>query len=186
MSETSVHDVRGITLVTGILGSQKKANETATTARNVIKGRFKKSNRTIIIAVLILLLLNVWRNKAEEIGSTPDEVSSASPQSNAVGSQKPEWYGKEMSLTLSQDEWSDPIRITGEKSIRWWGKNPDGNAFATEVRGINDSTWYEWDEFLVLKVDGKLPYQNAGWIRFKANEPNAVVTYMFGFPDEFS
>ena len=95
----------------------------------------------------------------------------------------PSWVGVVQTLNLTMGEWTAPIRLQIDRSVCWWGKNPDGKAFRTEVRGINDPTWYEASEFRRLQKEGRISY-NFGWIRFKGLEPEAVAMYEYRQPGQ--
>ncbi len=78
---------------------------------------------------------------------------------------------------LATREWSKEIRVEGDECFRLSTENPSAKDLVVEVRGVGHPTWYEWEQFKVLKREEKLPYKNPGWIRFKANGPDVEVTY---------
>ncbi len=161
--------------------------EESSSARNALKPQIKKLKSLLIILSVILILLNSWRSWRTEHPDTLDELASKQSQSApSMESKTPAWFSKEEVVILSKDEVSKPIRVTGDRCIRAWGDNPDGNAFKTEVRGVNDSEWLEWGEFTKRKAEGTLSFKDFGWIRFTGNESNAKVTYGFWLPNQCS
>lgn len=97
----------------------------------------------------------------------------------------PSWVGTQKTLVLTSNEWSI-IRVTGDRCIKWWRTDPDGEPYLTEVRGIEtDAKWYSWNEWVSLRNNGEITY-NFGWVRHKALNATAKVTQEFGLPGECS
>lgn len=135
----------------------------------------------VIIYAVGVICTAFWQTFPKEWKSvmTPAIPVAAVPRVAAA----PGWVGVEHKLRLNMDKVSETVRITGDRCIRWWGESLDRSTFQAELRGINDYTWYTWDEFKKLKAAGKVTYA-AGWVRFKALEPGAIVFYEFRYPGQ--
>lgn len=81
-------------------------------------------------------------------------------------------------ILVNDNEWT-VVRSSKNLCYRWWGENPDGDAFITELRGIDDTTWYTRSEWLRLKQMGQINYI-AGWVRHKSTNGTAKVYQEFG------
>lgn len=166
----------------GVSESYKKAFKSGTEVRAGTK-KIASYGEPVAIAVFgILCIIGLIIFVPPWIKSAGSMVSETwQPGKVALA---PAWIGVEQTLSLAARKQSKPIRVTGDRCIGWWGANPDGNAFIAEVRGVNDSTWYVWDNFQKLKAEGKIPYDSIGWIRFTANEGGAEVFYEFRLPNQ--
>lgn len=115
-----------------------------------------------------------WKEAATPAPRSSTPTTRVAPAQTSM----PNSVGVVHSFMAPEASWSTSIAVSSDRCIRWWGKNPDGNEFATQVRGVVDSKWVDWEEFKQRKAEGKIRY-NIGWIRFQANEPNALVSYSF-------
>lgn len=137
--------------------------------------------KLLVAYAICVMLAATWKTVPEDW--KPDFKTKSPAASASRVAAAPGWVGVEHKLRLNMDKVSETVRITGDRCIRWWGESLDRSTFQAELRGINDYTWYTWDEFKKLKAAGKVTYA-AGWVRFKALEPGAIVFYEFRYPGQ--
>lgn len=179
MSAPSSHSsTASTTTSTGIAGSQRAGQATATAGRNANRGIFRSVAKPLLVFLTIVLPLLLWWSSDDvqkEVNSPPKvQQGQSAPQRST-----PSWYGVEQQVTVTSESWSELLRFGSGQCIRYWTANPEAKDIIVQVRGVNDPTWYEWDDFLAKKAVGALPFQNPGWMRFKATGNPVVVRYEF-------
>lgn len=81
------------------------------------------------------------------------------------------------SVVAPVGDYSQPIRVTGDKCIFAWDEKPDEATFTAQVRGVNNKTWFDWED---------RPSKFA-WIRFRSLGSSSItVSYEFRKPGECS
>ncbi len=172
MSAAHVEKQVDDSLVKGIAGSQKNANATATTARNASKGRFKKSYKVVIFAILVLLLLNSWRQWYEKRLSKPEEVVSAQSQGNETGSKKePVVTNGEATWNETTEDGAFPVGVWSETTQIPPGCGTEynaGNGTLYKIRYRFYTT--EWKDH----IPGQYPPANEVQFMLLQNEVTAV------------
>ncbi len=170
------------TTSTGIAGSQRAGQAAATAGRNANRGVFKKLFKPMMIILMVVIpLLFLWRSEDVQKEVTTPSAGKTTPSSRQPA---PSWYGVEQQVTVTSESWSELLRFGSGQCIRYWTANPEAKDVIVQVRGVNDPTWYEWDDFLAKKAVGALPFQNPGWMRFKATGNPVVVRYEFRYTNE--
>ena len=153
-------------------GARGETKRVAANAKSIATKAFIAFFSLITVFSFIPNQLEVMGQEENSAAAARAARGTAQPQGVAKASRE---FGVVQTLTAPEGSLSEPIRVTGDRCIRWWDVDPAGNAFSAQVRGIkSDDQWYDWTEWKKLKAKN-----NFGWIRFQGNKQGAVVSYSF-------
>jgi len=182
---------------TGIAGNQGSRRTSATESREATKGRLKKIAPWFAGILVVLAFLTWWRNLPEEkdkdTSSTAANQSQQYPQAPAMVVHPGKATGEDKMAEVRVGVTYKMLVSSAERTVligrsgfclRAWGADPDGKAFKTEVRGVNDGNWILWETFQQLKAARKAPYEDPGFFGFTATGDPTEVFYEYRMRDQ--
>lgn len=166
-------------VVTSLPEQLKAAYAKGTTASKSLKtfaGKALPVSYWVVGILFLIGMILIFIPYVREEARKPPVAPVAQGQ---VQQPQDDWYGKVNTLSITKGGPVKQIMVPGGRCIRWWGPDPDGNAFIAYVRDVNEKGWTLWDEYRK-----KYPGRGFGWVRFELGGDEATVSYAFYKLDE--
>lgn len=124
---------------TGIIGSQKGRQASATAGRNAQHGAFKKARPWIIAILTIIVPLLFWWRSDE----VQNEMHKVATEQSATPTASAKWSQTEEDGSLPVGVWSETMKILPGCGVRFDAGN--GTVYKTQYR-LNSSGSTDWKD----------------------------------------